>query len=83
MRQEALVPCQPRPFRVTTQADADAAADMPDSVRRDSTADRPGVKFIGDITYIYTWEGFVYLATIIDCSWQESRRLVDRRPHAH
>ena len=67
MRQEALVPCQPRPFRVTTHADAAAAADMPDLVRRDFTADRPGVKFVGDITYIHTWEGFVYLATVIDC----------------
>ena len=26
MRQEALIPCQPRPFRITTQADEDAAA---------------------------------------------------------
>ena len=67
MRQERLVPCQPRPFRVTTQADEDAAASMPDLVQRDFTADRPGVKFVGDITYIHTWQGFVYLATVIDC----------------
>ncbi len=25
------------------------------------------MKFVGDITYIHTWEGFVYLATVIDC----------------
>ncbi|MBQ7805852.1 MAG: DDE-type integrase/transposase/recombinase [Rhodococcus sp.] len=25
------------------------------------------MKFVGDITYIYTWQGFVYLATVIDC----------------
>ncbi len=55
------------PVRVTTHADADAAADMPDLVRRDFTADRPGMKFVGDITYIHTWEGFVYLAMVIDC----------------
>lgn len=67
MRQEALVPCQPRPFRITTHADAEAAASMPDLVRRDFSADRPGVKFVGDITYLHTWEGFVYLATVIDC----------------
>lgn len=67
MRQEGLVPCQPRPFRVTTQSDAQAAADMPDLLQRDFTADRPGVKFVGDITYIHTWEGFIYLATVIDC----------------
>ena len=67
MRQEGLVPCQPRPFRITTEADAEAAAAMPDLVRRDFTADRPGIKFVGDITYIHTWQGFIYLATVIDC----------------
>jgi putative transposase len=67
MRAEGLVACQPRPFRVTTEADALAAAEMPDLVGRDFTADRPGVKFVGDITYIHTWQGFVYLATVIDC----------------
>lgn len=67
MRDEDLVPCQPRPFRATTEADAKAAAAMPDLVNRDFTATEPGTKFVGDITYIHTWEGFVYLATVIDC----------------
>ena len=67
MRQEQLVPCQPRPFRVTTVADAEAVASISDLVERDFAADRPGAKFIGDITYIHTWQGFVYLATVIDC----------------
>ena len=66
MRDEHLVPCQPRPFRVTTVADEEAA-NMPDLVKRDFTAQAPGVKFVGDITYIHTWEGFIYLATVIDC----------------
>jgi putative transposase len=51
-RYQGLVACQPRPFRITTEADAEAAAGMPDLVKRDFTADRPGVKFVGDITYI-------------------------------
>jgi transposase InsO family protein len=67
MRDEGLVACQPRPFRVTTEADAHAAASMPDLLERDFTAERPGMKFVGDITYIHTWAGFVYLATVIDC----------------
>ena len=67
MRQKGLVACQPRPFRITTQADAAAAASMPDLVKRDFAADRPGCKFVGDITYIHTWQGFIYLATVIDC----------------
>jgi putative transposase len=48
MRTQGLIACQPRPFRVTTEADAEAAATMPDLVERDFTADRPGVKFVGD-----------------------------------
>jgi transposase InsO family protein len=67
MRTQGLVACQPRPFRVTTEADAKAAAEMPDLVGRDFSANRPGVKFVGDITYIHTWAGFIYLATVIDC----------------
>ncbi len=66
MRTEGLVACQPKPFRVTTTADTEATT-TPDLVERDFTATRPGVKFVGDITYIHTWAGFIYLATIIDC----------------
>ena len=44
-----------------------APAPIPDLVRRDFTADAPGLKMVGDITYIPTWEGWVYLATVIDC----------------
>ncbi len=55
MRSEGLVACQPKPFRVTTTADADAATDTPDLLKRDFTADRPDAKFVGDITYIHTW----------------------------
>ncbi len=65
MREHDLVPCQPRPFRTTTESGDDAG--VPDLLERNFTADRPGVKFVGDITYIHTWQGFVYLATVIDC----------------
>ena len=40
---------------------------MPDLVTRGFTADCPGIKFVGDITYIHTWQGFIYLATVTDC----------------
>jgi putative transposase len=66
MAAEGLVACQPRPFRVTTIADGDAtgAADL---CGRDFTAEAPGTKLVGDITYVRTWNGWVYLATVIDC----------------
>ncbi|WP_372442334.1 IS3 family transposase [Tenggerimyces flavus] len=66
MRELGLMPCQPRPYRVTTiPGDVDPA--VPDLVRRDFTAAAPGTKLVGDITYIHTWEGWLYLATVIDC----------------
>jgi putative transposase len=65
MAAEGLVACQPRPYKVTTIAgDEDAPVDL---CERDFTAAAPGTKFVGDITYISTWAGWVYLATVIDC----------------
>ncbi len=66
MRDLDLEPCQPKPFRPTTTIAGDAT-DLPDLVRRDFTATAPGAKLVGDITYIRTWEGWLYLATVLDC----------------
>jgi putative transposase len=67
MRQSGLEPCQPRPWRHNlTEAD-DQPAPIPDLVRRDFTAAEPGTKMVGDITYIPTWQGWLFLATVIDC----------------
>jgi putative transposase len=66
MRELGLVACQPRPFRATTVQGGEQAA-VPDLVGRDFTADAPGRKLVGDITYIRTWAGWLYLATVIDC----------------
>lgn len=67
MRELGLEPCQTRPWRhsLTEQG---AAGPIPDLVNRDFSAERPGQKMVGDITYIPTWEGWVYLATVIDCA---------------
>lgn len=70
MRDLGLVPCQPRPWRHCL-TDGDATAPLPDLVCRDFTAGRPGEKLVGDITYIPTWQGWVYLATVIDCCTKE------------
>jgi transposase InsO family protein len=35
------------------------------------TAEAPGTKLVGDITYLPTWQGFCYLATVIDCCTKE------------
>jgi putative transposase len=66
MRELGLVPVQPRPYRATTVR-GHQQPDTADLVARDFTADRPGTKLVGDITYIPTWQGWLYLATVIDC----------------
>jgi putative transposase len=66
MRGLGLVPCQPRPWRPVTTIAGDAT-DLPDLLRRDFTARAPATKLVGDITYIRTWEGWLYLATVLDC----------------
>ncbi len=66
MRELDLVACQPRPWRPTTTVPGDPGP-IPDLVNRDFTATAPGQKMVGDITYIHTWQGWLYLATVIDC----------------
>lgn len=69
MRELGLVPCQPKAKRWSlTQA---AAGTVPDLVGRNFTADAPGEKLVGDITYVRTGEGWLYLATVIDCCTRE------------
>jgi transposase InsO family protein len=67
MRELGLVACQPRPWRPATTQQG-AAGPIPDLVNRDFTAGVPGQKMVGDITYIPTWQGWEYLATVIDCA---------------
>ena len=73
MAAQQLVAGQPRPRRRTTlPGDPAGPADL---VGRDFTATEPGARLVGDIppqaggapTYIPTWAGFAYLATVIDC----------------
>jgi len=73
MTDMGLIACQPRPWRITTIPGAGSGP--VDLLRRDFSALAPGQRFVGDITYISTWEGWLYLATVIDlhtkevCGW--------------
>jgi transposase InsO family protein len=64
----------PRRWNKTTVPDPAAAA-RADLIRRDFTVNAAAVntRWCGDITYIWTWEGWLYLATVIDIA---SRRVV-------
>ncbi len=64
----------PRRWNKTTVPDPAAVA-RADLIRRDFTVNAAAVntRWCGDITYIPTWEGWLYLATVIDIA---SRRVV-------
>jgi transposase InsO family protein len=74
MRVAGLAGKSPRRWRATTIADPNAGT-RPDLVGRDFTTDPTAVdtRWCGDITYINTWQGWLYLATVIDLA---SRRIV-------
>ncbi len=67
----------PKRWKKTTVPDPDANS-RPDLIGRDFAIDpdqpRPlNTRWCGDITYIHTWQGWLYLATVIDLA---SRRVV-------
>ncbi len=65
MRAAGLEAKQAKRYRTTTRRNkADRAA--PNRLNRDFHADRPDQKWLADLTYIATWEGWLYLATIMD-----------------
>ena len=74
MRVAGLAGKSPRRWRTTTIPDPNAGR-RPDLVGRDFTVDAAAVdtRWCGDITYINTWQGWLYLATVIDLA---SRRIV-------
>ena len=65
MRAAGLAGRHPRRFRTATTG-GERPAPAPDLIGRDFTASGPDLKWCGDITYIQTWNGWVYLATVID-----------------
>jgi putative transposase len=65
MRELGLAAVQPRAYKRTTLPD-NAPVAAPDLLERDFTASAPGQRLVGDITYLRTGEGWLYLATVID-----------------
>lgn len=72
MRKHGIEGCRNGKTQVTTvPGPAPVAAE--DLVRRDFTADRPDAVWLSDFTYIRTWEGWGYLAVVLDV---HTRRIV-------
>jgi transposase InsO family protein len=65
MRELGLAAVQPRAYKRTTVRGQDSLP-APDLLERDFTAESPGRRLVGDITYLRTGEGWLYLATVID-----------------
>jgi transposase InsO family protein len=72
MRRYGIRAKQTRRYKVTTKRNK-AHPVAPNLLKRDFTAERPNRKWLADITYIATAEGWLYLATILDLY---SRRIV-------
>ena len=75
MRHNSIVGRCKRRFRRTTIADPDAATTAVDLVKRSFVPDANEIDrlWCSDVTYLRTWEGWLYLATVIDVA---SRRVV-------
>jgi len=72
MREMGLSPHRPRHRLLTTRTDPSASA-APNLLARHFTASRPNEKWCEDITAIWTAEGWLYLAAVLDLF---SRRVV-------
>jgi putative transposase len=80
MRLRDLKAKQSKRFKVTTKRDKTQAA-APNLLRRDFETNRPNEKWLADITYIATQEGWLYLAAVLDLytrrivGWAMSERM--------
>ena len=79
MAKEGIVGKIRRRYRATTRQSRTAQA-SPDLVQREFTATRPHQIWTSDITYIWTEEGWLYLAVILDVF---SRAIVGWATSAH
>ena len=65
MREEDLQVQTKRKFKVTTDSNHDKPI-APNLLEREFTVNTPDTVYVGDITYIPTREGWLYLAVVID-----------------
>jgi len=72
VRENGLYPIQKRRFRKTTDADHDLGY-SPNLLEQEFTTNAPDEVWVSDMTYIWSGEGWCYLATVIDLY---SRRVV-------
>jgi putative transposase len=76
MRQNGISVVRTRKYKVTTDSDHKFNI-APNLLDRDFAADHSDQKWAGDISYVWTREGWLYLAVILDL---HSRRVIDWAP---
>jgi len=65
MKENGITGTPPKPFKRTTDSKHDLG--VADNVlNREFTVDAPDTAWATDITYVRTWEGWMYLAVVID-----------------
>jgi transposase InsO family protein len=65
MRAAGLQGRHPKAWKRTTIG-GDQPVPAPDLIGRDFTAPAPDTRWCGDVTYVRTWDGWAYVATVID-----------------
>jgi putative transposase len=68
MRQASLFGCggRRRKARTTLRSHTERTPPAPDLVKRNFTPEAPDRLWVADITYVRTWEGWLYLAFVLD-----------------
>jgi putative transposase len=80
MRRQGLRAKAAKKFKATTNSNHNLPV-APNLLDQDFTATAPNQKYVGDITYLWTDEGWLYLATVIDLysrlvvGWAMSERM--------
>jgi len=83
MKQNGLRVKTTRRFKVTTNSDHKRPV-APNLVKRNFSSEAPNRLWTGDITYIWTAEGWLYLAVVLDVfsrrivGWSMDRRMTDQ-----
>jgi putative transposase len=66
MRERGIEGVSRRRGRIRTTTPAATAPPVPDLVKRDFSAARPDETWVADITYVPTYEGWLFLAAVMD-----------------
>ena len=83
MQVQGLRAVQSKKFKVTTDSNHDKPV-AEDLIEQDFTASRPNEKWVSDISYVWTDEGWLYLAVVMDLysraviGWSMKRRMTQQ-----